>query len=109
MLSIRIVALLFHGAPPSQRSSPPSAGADVRDTLPGMAFATHAAVKTLTDTGATEPLAVAVVDLRDATAELVTRAHFDTTLAHLFPRLAPGHGRGSDCARQVGAALRFLG
>ena len=54
-------------------------------------------MKTLTDAGASEPLAVAVVDVareasKDATGELVTRAHFDTALAQLGipPRLAPG-------------------
>ena len=43
-----------------------------------MAFDTHAAVKALTDAGASEPLAgvdVAREASRDATGELVTRAH----------------------------------
>ena len=59
-----------------------------------MAFGTHAAVKTLTDAGADEALAVAVVErsrarrATEATGELVTRSHFDTALAHLEPRLA---------------------
>ena len=56
-----------------------------------MAFDTHAAVKALTDAGASEPLAVVDVAReasRDATGELVTRAHFDTALAQLESRLA---------------------
>ena len=58
-----------------------------------MAFDTHAAVKTLTDAGASEPLAVAVGDVAreassDATGEFVTRANFDTALAQLESRLA---------------------
>ncbi|MCY4635097.1 MAG: hypothetical protein OXG04_11450 [Acidobacteria bacterium] len=53
-----------------------------------MALDTHAAVKTLTDAGADEALAVAVVEVAreastEATGELVTRAHFDTALAQL--------------------------
>ena len=67
-----------------------------RDTLPVMAFGTHAAVKTLTDAGADEALAVAVAVVErsrarratEATGELVTRSHFDTALAHLESRLA---------------------
>ena len=56
-----------------------------------MAFDTHAAVKTLTDAGADEALAVAVVEVAreastEATGELVTRAHFDTALAQLESR-----------------------
>ena len=58
-----------------------------------MALDTHAAVKTLTDAGADEALAVAVVEVAreasmEATGELVTRAHFDTALAQLESRLA---------------------
>ena len=55
-----------------------------------MAFDTHAAVKTLTDAGADEAFAMAVVEVaREAkhaeatTSELVTRSHFDTALAQL--------------------------
>ena len=47
----------------------------------GMAFDTHAAVKTLTDAGADEALAVAVV-------EVAREVHFDTALAQLESRLA---------------------
>ena len=58
-----------------------------------MAFDTHAAVKTLTDAGADEALAVAVVEIAreastEATGELVTKGHFDTALAQLESRLA---------------------
>ena len=58
-----------------------------------MAFDTHAAVKTLTDAGADEALAVAVVKgareaSMEATGELITRGHFDTALAQLESRLA---------------------
>ena len=76
-----------------------------------MALDTHAAVKTLTDAGADEALAVAVVEVAreastDATGELVTRSHFDTALAQLESRLA---WRGIAIAAVVVAALRFLG
>ena len=80
-----------------------------------MAFDTHAAVKALTDAGASEPLAGAVVDdareaSRDATGELVTRAHFDTALAQLESRLAWRLvTAGVAIAAMVVAALRFLG
>ena len=51
-----------------------------------MAFDTHAAVKTLTNAGADEALAAAVVEVAreastEATGELVTRSYFDTALA----------------------------
>ena len=87
----------------------------VRDTLPVMAFDTHAAVKTLTDAGADEALAVAVVEVAreastEATGELVTRAHFDTALAQLESRLAWRLvTAGIAIAAVVVAALRFLG
>ena len=80
-----------------------------------MAFDTHAAVKVLTDAGATEPLAVAVVDVAreastDATDELVTRGHFDTALAQLESRLAWRLvTTGVATAAVVLAVLRFLG
>ena len=81
-----------------------------------MAFDTHAAVKTLTDVGASEPLAVAVVDVAreastDATGEPVTGVHFlDTALAQLESRLAwRPVTAGVAIAAVVVAALRFLG
>ena len=81
-----------------------------------MALDTHAAVKTLTDAGADEALAVAVVEVAreastEATGELVTRAHFDTALAQLESRLglAPGDGRHRDRGRRGrGAAVPRL-
>ena len=87
----------------------------VRDTLPVMALDTHAAVKTLTDAGADEALAVAVVEVAreastEATGELVTRSHFDTALAQLESRLAWRLvTAGIAIAAVVVAALRFLG
>ena len=83
--------------------------------MPCMALDTHAAVKTLTEAGASEPLAVAVVDVArevstEATGELVTRAHFDTALAQLESRLAWRLvTAGVAIAAVVIAALRFLG
>ena len=80
-----------------------------------MALDTHAAVKTLTDAGADEALAVAVVEVAreastEATGELVTRAHFDTALAQLESRLAWRLvTAGIAIAAVVVAALRFLG
>ena len=85
------------------------------DTLPVMTLDTHAAVKTLTDAGADEALAVAVVEVAreastEATGELVTRAHFDTALAQLESRLAWRLvTAGIAIAAVVVAALRFLG
>ena len=80
----------------------------------GMAVDTHAAVKTLTDAGADEALAVAVVEVAreagtEATGELVTRSHFDTALAQLESRLAWRLvTAGIAIAAVVVAALRFL-
>ena len=85
------------------------------DILPVVAFDTHAAVKTLTEAGADEALAVAVVEVAreastEATGELVTRAHFDTALAQLESRLAWRLvTAGIAIAAVVVAALRFLG
>ena len=58
-----------------------------------MAFDTHAAVKTLTGAGASEKVAVAVVDVAQAAAaergrELVTRADLQAEIAALEARLA---------------------
>lgn len=58
-----------------------------------MAFDTHAAVKTLTGAGASEAVAVAVVDVAQAAAtergrELVTRADLQAEIAALEARLA---------------------
>ena len=58
-----------------------------------MVFDTHAAVKTLTDAGASEPLAIAVVDVArqagtEAAGELVTRADFDAGMTRLEVALA---------------------
>ena len=71
-------------------------------------------MKTLTDAGADEALAVAVVEVarevREATGELVTRAHFDTALAQFESRLAWRLvTAGIAIAAVVVAALRFLG
>lgn len=80
-----------------------------------MAFDTHAAVKALTVAGASEELAVAVVDVAreasvDATGELVTRGHFDTALAQLESRLAWRLvTAGIAIAAVAVAALRWLG
>jgi hypothetical protein len=80
-----------------------------------MAFDTHAAVKTLTNAGADEALAAAVVEVAreastEATGELVTRAHFDTALAQLESRLAWRLvTAGIAIAAVVVAVLRFLG
>ena len=80
-----------------------------------MALDTHAAVKTLTDAGADEALAVAVVEVAreastEATGELVTRAHFDTALAQLESRLAWRLVMaGIAIAAVVVAVMRFLG
>lgn len=72
-----------------------------------MALDTHAAVKTLTDAGADEALALAVVAVA---RELVTRAHFDTALAQLESRLAWRLvTAGIAIAAVVVAVLRFLG
>ena len=58
-----------------------------------MAFDTHAAVKTLTGAGASEAVAVAVVDVAQSAAaergrELVTRADLQAEIAALEARLA---------------------
>ena len=87
-----------------------------------MAFDTHAAVKTLTDAGASEPLALAVVDVArqagtDAADELVTRADFDAGMTRLEVALAKLESRlawrlvmaGVAIAAVVVAALRLLG
>ena len=87
-----------------------------------MAFDTHAAVKTLTDAGASEPLAVAVVDVAreassEATGDLVTRADFDAGMTRLEVALAKLESRlawrlvtaGVAIAAVVVAALRLLG
>ena len=81
-----------------------------------MSFDTHAAVKTLTDAGADEALAVAVVEVaREASTEatggeLVIRAHFDTVLAQLESRLAWRLvTAGIAISAVVVAVLRFLG
>ena len=79
----------------------------LRDTLPGMAFDTHAAVKTLTGAGAKEELAVAVVDIaRQASAEhdreLATRADLANLKADLTWRLVAAMAA-------IGAILRFVG
>ena len=88
---------------------------DAGDTMLCVALDPHAAVKTLTDTGASEPLAVAVVDVAreagtEAAGELVTRAHFDTARVQLESRLV---GRlvtaAGALAAGVVAALRFVG
>lgn len=79
-----------------------------------MAIDTHAAVKTLTDAGADEALAVAVVEVArgagtEAAGDLVTRSHFDTALAQLESRLAWRLvTAGIALAAVVVAALRFL-
>ena len=102
-----------HAAPAPGPSAPPTDPTDATRTetvVPCrvMALDTHAAVKTLTDAGADEALAVAVVEVAreastEATGELVTRAHFDTALAQLESRLAwrlvtAGHrDRGRGC------------
>jgi len=80
-----------------------------------VAFDTHAAVKTLTDAGADEALAVAVIEVAreastEATGDLVTRSHFDAALAQLESRLAWRLvTAGIAIAAVVVAALRFLG
>ena len=60
-----------------------------------MAIDTHATVKTLTDAGADEVLAVAVVEVAreagtEAAGELVTRSHLTRARADRVP---PGHCR----------------
>lgn len=78
-----------------------------------MAIDTHAAVKTLTDAGADEALAVAVVEVAreagtEAAGDLVTRSHFDPALAQLESRLAWRLvTAGIALAAVVVAALRF--
>ena len=79
-----------------------------RDTLTGMAFDTPAAVKTLTDTGADEAFAVAVVEVAreastEATGELVTRGalRHGARTARVPLSLAPGYGRHSGSASRV--------
>ena len=79
----------------------------MRYILPGMAFDTHAAVKTLTGAGAKEELAVAVVDIaRQASAEhdreLATRADLANLKADLTWRLVAAMAA-------IGAILRFVG
>ena len=67
---------------------------DARGTLASCRpFDDHAAVTTLTEAGASEPLAMAVVDLArqagtDAAGELVTRADFDSGMTRLGVALA---------------------
>ena len=92
-----------------------------------MAFDTHAAVKTLTGAGASEAIAVAVVDVAQSAGaergrELVTRAdlrrlspHVDLaavgleTIRHRYPRRAPGPGAPLRHALQLRAGERGAG
>ena len=81
----------------------------------GVAFDTHATAKMLTNAGADEALAMAVVEVAraasaEATGDLVTRSHFDTAFAQLESRLAwLLVTAGTAIAAVVVAALRFLG
>ena len=85
-------------------------------TLPVMALDTHAAVKTLTDAGADEALAVAVVEVAreastDATGELVHPGAPSTRRSRSSsPAWSGAWSRPASRSRPVVvAALRFLG